>query len=61
MSADQSMQTYFTVFAFCQALIFKVTFEEKNILENNLVQRKILLTSQELFFSVLSLLALFQR
>ena len=29
ISTDQSVQTYFTVFGFCQTLIFNVTFQGK--------------------------------
>ena len=49
ISTDQSVQTYFTVFGFCLALIFNVTFQEKYFWKNNLSQRKNLRTSQELF------------
>ena len=52
ISADQSMQTYSTVFGFCQALIFNVTFQGKYFWKNNIVQGKKLLTSQELFSQV---------
>ena len=29
ISTDESVQTYFTVFGFCQILIFNVTFQGK--------------------------------
>ena len=49
-----------SIFGFCYTLIFNVTFQEKYFRKNNLLRRKNLPTSQELFFSILSLLALFQ-
>ena len=49
ISTDQFMQTYFTVFGLCQALIFNVTFQGKYFWKHNLVQHKNLLTCQERF------------
>ena len=49
MSTDQSVETYFTVFGFCQTLISNFTFQGKYFWKNNLLQRKNLLASQELF------------
>ena len=37
ISTDQSVQMYFTVFGFCQALIFNVTFQGKYFWKNNLL------------------------
>ena len=37
ISTDQSVQMYFTVFGFCQTLIFNVTFQGKYFLKNNLL------------------------
>ena len=37
ISTDQSVQMYFTVFGFCQTLIFNVTFQEKYFWKNNLL------------------------
>ena len=36
ISTDQSVQMYFTVFGFCQTLIFYVTFLGKYFWKNNL-------------------------
>ena len=36
ISTDQSVQMYFTVFGFCQTLIFNVTFQGKYFWKNNL-------------------------
>ena len=35
-NTDQSVQTYFTVFGFCQTLIFNVAFQGKYFWKNNL-------------------------
>ena len=37
ISTDQSVQMYFTVFGFCQTLIFNVTFQGKYFWKNNLL------------------------
>ena len=37
ISTDQSLQMYFTVFGFCQTLIFNVTFQGKYFWKNNLL------------------------
>ena len=49
MSTDQSVQMYFTVFSFCQTLIFNVTFQGKYFWKSSLLWGKNLLTSQEVF------------
>ena len=36
ISTSQSGKMYFTVFGFCQALIFNVTFQEKYFWKNNI-------------------------
>ena len=52
ISTEQSVsvQMYFTVFSFCQTLIFNLTFQGKYFWKSNLLQRKNLLTSQELSY-----------
>ena len=37
ISNDQSVQMYFTVFGFCQTLIFNVTFQGKDFWKNHLL------------------------
>ena len=49
ISTVQSVQMYFTVFGFCQTLIFNLTFQGKYFWKNNLLLGKNLLTSQDLF------------